>query len=107
MRGRLSGKYCLITGAGQGIGRSIAEAFHAEGAHVIATDLRAEYLHGLAGMVTASLDVTRAENARELAARHPDVEVLVNCAGYVAVGNVLSCTDERLTPACRSTCAPS
>ncbi|HEY0938476.1 MAG TPA: hypothetical protein VGE08_00140 [Steroidobacter sp.] len=35
-RGRLSGKCCLIAGAGQGIGRSIAETFHAEGARVIA-----------------------------------------------------------------------
>lgn len=95
MRGRLTGKCCLITGAGQGIGRSIAEAFHAEGARVIATDLRAEHLHGLAGMVTAPLDVTRAQDVMELAARHHDVEVLVNCAGYVAVGNVLSCTDEQ------------
>nr|WP_202626857.1 SDR family oxidoreductase [Steroidobacter agaridevorans] len=85
----------MITGAGQGIGRSIAEAFHAEGARVIATDLRAEHLQGLAGMVTLPLDVTRAQDVLELAARHSDVEVLVNCAGYVAVGNVLSCTDEQ------------
>ncbi len=95
MRGRLAGKSCLITGAGQGIGRSIAEAFHAEGARVVATDLRPEHLQGLAGMLTAPLDVTRAQDVMDLAARHPDVEVLVNCAGYVAMGDVLSCTDEQ------------
>jgi 2-keto-3-deoxy-L-fuconate dehydrogenase len=95
MRGRLTGKSCLITGAGQGIGRSIAEAFHAEGAHVVATDLRAEHLDGLAGLVTVLLDVTRAQDVAALGVRYPDVEVLVNCAGYVAVGNVLSCTDEQ------------
>ncbi len=95
MRGRLAGKSCLITGAGQGIGRSIAELFHAEGARVIATDLRADLLRGLAGMLTVPLDVTKAQDARDLAARHPEVEVLVNCAGHVAVGNVLTCTDEQ------------
>lgn len=94
MRGRLDGKCCLITGAGQGIGRSIAESFRAEGARVIATDLRAEHMQGLDGMVTLTLDVTRAKDVMEVAARHPDVEVLVNSAGYVAAGSVLACTDE-------------
>ena len=35
---RLSGLTCVVTGAGRGIGRAIAHAFHAEGATVIATD---------------------------------------------------------------------
>lgn len=96
---RLTGKCCLITGAGQGIGRCIAEAFEDEGARVIATDLRAEHLQGLAGMVTLPLDVTNAQDVAELAARYPEVDVLVNCAGYVAVGNVLSCTDEQFDAA--------
>ncbi|HWM66150.1 MAG TPA: SDR family oxidoreductase [Steroidobacteraceae bacterium] len=96
MRGRLAGKRCLVTGAGQGIGRSIAEAFHTEGARVIATDINAEFLRGLpADVITAPLDVTRAQDAAGLATQHPDVEVLVNCAGYVAVGNVLACTEEQ------------
>lgn len=37
MKGRLSGKRALITGASAGIGRSIAEAFIAEGADVFIT----------------------------------------------------------------------
>ena len=36
MSSRLEGKTALVTAAGQGIGRAIAEAFVAEGANVIA-----------------------------------------------------------------------
>ena len=39
MSQRLKGKVALLTAAAAGIGRATAEAFHAEGAHVIATDL--------------------------------------------------------------------
>ena len=41
MAGRLAGKRCFITAAGQGIGRSSALAMAREGASVVATDLDA------------------------------------------------------------------
>lgn len=95
MSKRLVGKVCLVTGAAQGIGRAVVEAFGAEGARVIATDVRTEKLRDLAAAAEVmALDVTNVDRIREAAQRYPDVNVLVNCAGYVAVGTALECTPE-------------
>jgi 2-keto-3-deoxy-L-fuconate dehydrogenase len=98
MSQRLAGKTCLVTGAAQGIGRAVVDAFAAEGARVVATDIATDKLRGLEGAIeVVSLDVTSAENVREVANRYPDVNVLVNCAGYVAVGTALECTPKDFT----------
>jgi 2-keto-3-deoxy-L-fuconate dehydrogenase len=59
MAGRLAGKLCFVTAAGQGIGRATALAMAAEGARVVATDRDAALLATLAGpsITTAALDV--------------------------------------------------
>lgn len=91
MSGRLDGRTCLVTGAAAGIGRATVEAFLAEGATVIATDLRPDGLADLAGRATvAAMDVTDAAAVGRIAAAHPQVEVLVNCAGWVASGTILN-----------------
>lgn len=97
MAGRLSNKIAVVTAAGQGIGRAIAEAFAAEGARVIASDLDAAKLAGLAVEKTLALDV-RSNDAVDALARDVErdyggTDILVNCAGFVHHGTVLDCTD--------------
>lgn len=102
MSGRLSGKICLVTGAGQGIGRAIVEQFVAEGATVTAGDISEQHFGALPhGVRTEQLDVTDAQAVRAIVARHPQIDVLVNCAGYVAVGDILECDEQDLARSLR------
>ena len=92
---RLAGKRAFVTAAGQGIGRAIAEAFVAEGASVVATDLKGELLEGLEGASRFALDVTD-KAALQAAVSEAAPDILVNCAGIVHGGTVLDATDEEL-----------
>jgi 2-keto-3-deoxy-L-fuconate dehydrogenase len=97
MSNRLNGKVALITAAGQGIGRAIAERFALEGAKVIATDLDPDKLKGLGGRLY-KLDVLSQDDivafARDVAREFGPLDVLVNCAGYVHQGTALDCSDK-------------
>ena len=93
---RLSGKTALITAAGQGIGRSTAELFAAEGARVIASDINSATLAELEhikGISTLTLDVTDGDAVREAVAELPPLDALFNCAGFVAAGSILECKE--------------
>ena len=97
MSTRLNGKVALVTAAGQGIGRAIAEKFADEGARVVATDLDPNKLQGLRAKLR-KLDVGSQDDidalGREIGREFGPLDILVNCAGYVHQGTVLTCTDK-------------
>src|SRR5712691_3219312 len=98
MDDRLKGKVALVTAAGQGIGRAIAEAFVREGAQVIATDLDEKKVQDIKGAKPLELDVRSNDAVDALAKQVADefgaLDVLVNCAGYVHQGNALDCSEQ-------------
>lgn len=95
---RLQGKSAIITAAGQGIGRETALMFAREGAHVLATDINEESvlsLHQEDGRIEPfALDVTRPSDITALFAGRDPFDVVFNCAGYVANGNILECEED-------------
>jgi 2-keto-3-deoxy-L-fuconate dehydrogenase len=91
---RLQGKTALVTAAGQGIGRAIAETFLREGARVWATDLDVAKLEGLEGAEKRRLDVLSSADVGQLVDEAGSFDVLVNAAGFVHHGTILECTDK-------------
>lgn len=92
--GRLIGKSALITAAAQGIGRKTAELFAREGATVWATDINIAALADLAGCRCIALDVRNADAIRALEQQSGPIDVLFNCAGLVANGTIVDCSEE-------------
>ena len=95
--GRLQGKRAFITAAGQGIGRASAIAMAHEGAHVIATDVNEAALATLAseGIETHVLNVRDPAAIAQAAKTAGKVDVLFNCAGFVASGTILDCDEDQ------------
>ncbi|MCX7315376.1 MAG: SDR family oxidoreductase [Hyphomicrobiales bacterium] len=91
MAKRLQGKVAVVTAAGQGIGRAIAEAFVAEGATVWATDRDVDKLDGLARAKRRKLDVLSDRAVAAFAEKIGPVDILVNAAGFVHHGTVMEC----------------
>jgi NAD(P)-dependent dehydrogenase (short-subunit alcohol dehydrogenase family) len=87
---RLKDKTCVITGAARGIGRAIAERFHAEGANVTCTDIDIALGEAVAadiGCAFLKLDVREEGDWRRLADHVPAADAVVNNAGITGLEN--------------------
>jgi NAD(P)-dependent dehydrogenase (short-subunit alcohol dehydrogenase family) len=89
----------LVTGAGDGIGRATAEAFHEAGARVLAVDLNGDFLESLAqhGIKTLVQDVSAEDAPARIVSEAEGVlgglNVLVNNAGICPVASLKETED--------------
>ena len=89
----VQGNTILITGGGSGIGRGLAEAFHALGNQVIITGRRRQVLDATTaanpGMRSVVVDMDDAAAVQRLAAQvareYPALNVLINNAGIMRI----------------------
>jgi len=89
MTGALKDKRALVTGGASGIGRAIAVAFAAEGAHVTIADRASQ--EKLAEVAEGGIDARRVDVANEddviglfaEVRRGGGIDILVNCAGIL------------------------
>lgn len=91
----LTKKVALITGAGSGIGKAIAELFAEQGASVVMADLHEENMEAVASEITAkggaascfAMDVSKENDVRLLIAyllrTYGGLDILVNNAGIM------------------------
>ena len=99
---KLTNNTILITGGGSGIGRGLAEAFHALGNKVIIAGRRPgpleETTNANPGMASALLDINDPAAIREFAAEvtelHPGLNVLINNAGIARRENIKAKPEE-------------
>jgi 3-oxoacyl-[acyl-carrier protein] reductase len=89
----------VVTGAGQGIGRNVAERLQGDGYDVLALDVNAEQLDRVAdelGCRVAVVDVTDDAAVAGVAALAPECTVLVNNAAIQRYRDLLHTTHEEM-----------
>jgi len=104
---RLDGRAAIVTGAARGIGRAIVLKLVSEGARVLANDLDPDALETLRADVTRAGggceilagDVTEKDfgdrAVRACVARHGDLDIVINNAGYIWNSRIANHTDEQ------------
>lgn len=98
---KMTGNTILITGGGSGIGRALAEAFHALGNTVIISGRRQSALDEVTtanpGMISVAMDATEADGIRSFADKlmrdYPDLNVVINNAGIMKNEDIKAAPD--------------
>jgi len=102
----LKGKNTVITGAGSGIGQSIAIAFAKQGAHVNVLEIDLETANETVEKIrtkggqaeSVECDVTKHDHVQEvfdkISIDHNGLDCLINNAGIAHVGNITNTTEK-------------
>ena len=93
----LNGKTALVTGAGAGIGRSIAEELAAQGAGVIVADIDPEAAEKTAAAINGralKIDIGDIDSIRKTASEAGAVDILVNNAGISYTADLFDLTPD-------------
>ena len=102
MSNRLEGKTALITGAGSGIGRAIAQVFAREGARVAVADIDAEsalitleslHTEGLVVEMDVSSKHAVSAGVGQAIETFSQLDILVNNAGKISFSSFESCSE--------------
>ena len=98
---RLQDRIAIVTGAGRGLGRAIAEGFAAQGALVAVNDIRAEAAHEAAaalGGIAVPGDVTDEAQVQKMVAdtvaHYGKLDIMMANAGIIQTKSVIDTTVE-------------
>lgn len=92
----IAGRRALVTGAGKGIGRAVAQLLEQRGARVVALARTAADLESLAaqtGCETIAVDLADATATRAAVRAALPIDLLVNCAGVLHLASFVETTE--------------
>lgn len=104
---RLQDKVAIITGAGQGIGKTTAHLFSREGAFIVVADINEEHAHTTANEINANggkaisvkVNVSSAQECQQAATstveKYGGIHILINNAGITRDATLTKMTEEQ------------